>query len=359
MDRRVFGDIDEMLDPTALASIVGSSVTGVERTPIETEGFSDNVIERVTCTDPGGAETQLVLKHFERGDWIAALTSDTRIREISLLENGLYRDLPHECQAPMLAATRSESGDSMLMWDVSSSLFPPGDDLIREDQLVTCIRAVSALHASYWGGGPPPNASVDFCTTQAWLGLLTPDVGRRRIDLGIDNEVTASLEGGWQKFSEAASSLAARTVETIQRDNAALLDALGTAPQTLIHGDLKLANLGIDRVQRLVMFDWTLVGSMSPFIDLGWFLAVNSARLPISKETILELYQAMLLERGIDLGTEWTRHAEIGLLGGGTLRLGWVKALGTLADDEDVRVRETEELEWWCEMTERASRWLD
>ena len=175
MDRRVFGDVDEMLDAAALTTIVGSNVSEVERVRIETEGFSDNVIERVTCTEPSGDKIQLVVKHFERRDWVAALTSDSRVREISLLEAGLYRDLPHECQAPMLAATRGESGDSLLMWDVSSSLFPPGDDPIAEDQLVTCVRGVAALHARYWGGGQLPSAPVDFCSTQAWLGLLTPE----------------------------------------------------------------------------------------------------------------------------------------------------------------------------------------
>jgi aminoglycoside phosphotransferase (APT) family kinase protein len=127
----------------------------------------------------------------------------------------------------------------------------------------------------------------------------------------------------------------------------------------LIHGDLKLANLGVEPAKRLIMLDWALVGFMSPFIDLGWFLAVNSAKLPVSKETVIDLYRAQLSESDVDLGSEWVRHLEIGLLGGGTLRLGWAKAFGALAEDEQVRSREAAELDWWCDLAERASRWLE
>lgn len=137
MTRRVFSDVDEMLDPNVLTAIIGSDVSGIAREPIVTEGFSDNLFERVTCRNVGGDDVQLVLKRFDQSDWIAALTSDTRFREISLLEEGWYGRLPPECQAPMLAATRGASGSSILMRDVSNALFPPGDDLECSNRIGT------------------------------------------------------------------------------------------------------------------------------------------------------------------------------------------------------------------------------
>jgi|GEM_PF-3886467 len=46
-----------MFEPAALTSILGTGVVGVTRTPMETEGFSDNSLERVTCHGTDRSET--------------------------------------------------------------------------------------------------------------------------------------------------------------------------------------------------------------------------------------------------------------------------------------------------------------
>ncbi len=358
METQTFQSIEAMLEPSALTSTLGTNVVTVRRSPMLTEGFSDNTLERVTCHGADGTETQAVLKRFDQHDWISTLTSDVLVREISLLEGGWYARLPSSCRAPIIAAARDSSESAILMWDVSSMLFAEGDDLISEEHLEVCLKGITELHADRWGQSAPGASEVDFCSSRSWVGLLAPNVGLRRVELGIDNQITASLVQGWDIFSEVASKSAARTVAAVQHDATGLLTSLGNGPQTLIHGDLKLANLGIDTRNRLVMLDWALAGFMSPFIDLGWFLAVNSTKNPISKEATIDTYRAMLSHEGIDLGADWDRHIECGLLAGGTLRLGWAKAFGTMAEDDSTRRRETAEIEWWSELTERASRWL-
>jgi len=46
-----------MLESAALTSILSTGVVGVTRTPMETEGFSDNSLERVTCQGTDRSET--------------------------------------------------------------------------------------------------------------------------------------------------------------------------------------------------------------------------------------------------------------------------------------------------------------
>jgi hypothetical protein len=144
-------------------------------------------------------------------------------------------------------------------------------------------------------------------------------------------------------------------------DPAALVDALLRYPQTVVHGDFKLGNLGIrpsDR--RVVLLDWAFVGAAPPAVDLAWYLAVNCARLPISKEATIELYQQSLARRlGGHFDDGWWRpQLELALLGG-FLQLGWPKAWGAVhGDSEDTRARERAELAWWSERAREGERWL-
>jgi hypothetical protein len=348
-----FSSIDEMLDADTLGLLVGHEIQDVTRTSIQTEGFSENPMERVTCTRKRGTDLHFILKQFDPDNWLTKLAADKGLREISLLEKGWYAALPEPCSVPAVAATRHADGGSLLMWDISESLFPEGDSLITHDALEACIDAIASLHAHNWGRAPVADDLADLCSIQDWICLLSPDVGRNRVSLGVDNDVTAMLGDGWMTFSDVASDLAARTVSAVQSDPGALLQAFGSSSQTTIHGDVKLANLGIDAATNsVIMLDWGLVSYAPAMVELGWFLSVNSARLPTSKESVIDLYRSSLARHGVDLSSTWDRDLDLGLLAGGTLRLGWAKALGTLSDDDAIRTGEI------GEVTERASRWL-
>jgi hypothetical protein len=355
----IFESTEEMLDSDTLGALLHQEIREISRSPMQTEGFSNNPMERITCALDNGPDLQLVLKHFDPNDWLTRLSNDTGLREITLLETGGYAELPAPCSVPAIAATRGEDGASLLMLDVSEFLFPEGDSPITETALDTCIGAMASLHASYWGSRTLSEDRSNLCSIQDWIFVLSPTTGRDRVSLGVDNDVTAVLEDGWEAFANASSPLAARTISAIHLRPDLLLEALASDARTLIHGDVKLANLGVDpETRRVMMLDWGFASFAPALIELGWFLAVNSARLPVSKETVISTYRGMLRSHGVDLGSHWDRSLDLGLLGGGTLRLGWAKAFGALSDDETVRRREMAEIEWWSEATERASRWL-
>jgi hypothetical protein len=73
--------------------------------------------------------------------------------------------------------------------------------------------------------------------------------------------------------------------------------------------------------------------------EIAWYVCLNRARLPQTKEDTLDAYRAGLERQGVDTRLWWDRQCGLSLLA--TLLLfGWEKALG---DDDEA----TAELAWW------------
>ena len=129
---------------------------------------------------------------------------------------------------------------------------------------------------------------------------------------------------------------ASAIVTPLANDPTPLVDALADTPQTLVHGNWKLDNLGSDLEQRTILLDWELPGRGPALSDLAWFLAINCRRLPHSKEDAIVAYREALDRRGIDTGPWWSAQLDLSLLGA-LVQFGWEKALGGYDD----------ELVWW------------
>ena len=119
-----------------------------------------------------------------------------------------------------------------------------------------------------------------------------------------------------------------------------LVAALQAGPQTLIHGDWKLGNLGREG-SRTILLDWDRTGEGAPLIDLAWYLAVNCDRLPETKDDAIDAYRAALESAGIAT-TPWWDDQLAAALAGAFLQLGWSKT-------GDAR-----EFGWW---SERLAAW--
>ncbi|MGH9242904.1 MAG: hypothetical protein ACRD29_01000 [Acidimicrobiales bacterium] len=72
-------------------------------------------------------------------------------------------------------------------------------------------------------------------------------------------------------------------------------------------------------------------------LELGWYLALNAARLPHSKEDAIDAYRHSLDRHGVATAGWWDLQLDLCLLGAVVL-FGWEKALGTKA-----------ELGWWLD----------
>ena len=121
-------------------------------------------------------------------------------------------------------------------------------------------------------------------------------------------------------------------------DTRPLSAAILTTPQTFLHGDWKLSNLGHAADGRTVLLDWMYPGAGPVCHELLWYAALNRSRLPAghTKESTIADFRAALVRHGVEVDGWWER--QLGLCFVGTLvQFGWEKALG----DDD-------ELGWWC-----------
>jgi len=356
----IFDSVEEMLSPESLSLVVESAVATVELNSLQNEGFSDSAMESVLATTDRGEVHRLVIKRFPamENDWLSRLTHDSEVREVALFRSGWFQRLPRQCLVPTVAASRDGASWACLMWDVADSLFPSGDTPISPDDIAGCLADLAALHAHFSGRPPFSEPSLGLCSIRDWTMLLSPEAGLSETALGQANDVSGNLAANWQLFAAAAPPEAARIVSQLQIDVQPLLNKLGQAPHTLLHGDYKFANLG-SRPEGTVMLDWGMSLYGPPLLDLAWFLAINSAKLTIPREEVIALYRSSLALHGMDYPAQiWQRDLDLALMAGGVMRLGWAKALGAQAEDIEVRRREQSELEWWSERAILAGRWL-
>jgi hypothetical protein len=78
--------------------------------------------------------------------------------------------------------------------------------------------------------------------------------------------------------------------------------------------------------------------------DLAWYLALNSARLPIDKDATIEALRDALERRGVRTVAWFDLQRDLCLLGVAAC-FGWEKAVG-----------EEAELRWWRDHALRAAR---
>ena len=155
------------------------------------------------------------------------------------------------------------------------------------------------------------------------------------------------MADGWRRLPDV-SPVMADIVLPLLSDPLPLVRALAVVPHTLVHGDWKAANLGSHADGRTVLLDFgEAPGEASPLADLSWYLALNSALLPESKEAAVETYRGSLERHGVATTDWWDEAVSLELLGC-MLQFGWEKALGGSGP----------ELSWWEAWVERGARHL-
>jgi thiamine kinase-like enzyme len=107
-----------------------------------------------------------------------------------------------------------------------------------------------------------------------------------------------------------------------------------------------MGNLGRHLDGRTILIDWAYLGAGPATWELAWYLALNRARLPETKEQTIERYREALDAAGIDTDGWFDRQLALSMLGMMCL-IGWEKALG-----------DADEIEWWQERAVPATQLL-
>ena len=319
------------LTPRPLASSVDELLAAAERRePFEPEQRrSHAAFERVWID---GAPH--VLKYLRRqDDFMLRVLDDPGDRTLKAFAAGLFDTAPEAIDHAVVGAAPVEGGCAYLMRDVSDCLLAPGDAVFPDEQHNGFIEHLARMCASTWGWrdtiGLAPYAGRWTFNTPAFL-----EAERRR---GDPEGAVAFFTPGWERFDRRAPAAVVTGVEALRHDLGPLTSALQATPSCFLHGDWKASNLGTAPDGRTVLIDWVYLGEGPACHDLGWHLALNRSKLPVSKEQVMVDFRAALEANGVDTAGWWEPQLGLALLGT-VVQLGWAKAM----DDEA-------ELGWWCD----------
>lgn len=280
------------------------------------------------------------------GDWIMRVTGDIDHRTFRIWKAGLMSEAPdcidHTVVGMALDGEGPDAVLGILMRDVAEHLVPEGDAVLPTEQHEGFLDHMAALYAHFWGW----RDTLGLATLEQRLRFFAPD--NIAVELTAEDVPgpLAAADEGWRLLAERAPDLW-RTAERFHTDPAPLTDAFRRTPQTFLHGDWKAGNLGRRPDGRTILLDWAYPGEGPACWDLAWYLALNRARLPETKEAAIERFRVALEHHGIPTGEWWTEQLELCLLGMAVC-FGWEKALG---DDDELR--------WWAERAAQGVRRLD
>lgn len=308
-------------------------LASVEETPFPHTGFSGAALTRLARED--GASFVLKRMAIDR-DWIMRATDDVDCREAAFAAAQV--DLGPHAASPAIGAAIDGDEYAALMRDITPDLLPQG--AITRAQLDRIIGAMAALHRV----PAPVRSSISWCDVRSRLTLLTP--AGAAIARSYGAPVARDIIEGWRLFDQHAPPSVRDLIHALFEDPSPLLRALTALPPAFLHGDLKFDNIGIDPGGQVWLIDWAMTLVAPPAVELGWFLAINSRRLPGTLDEVMRRYvdaAAVPMELR-------ERHDGLTVLCGLLLR-GWRKAL-------DADGGRPAELAWWCERAEAARRFL-
>lgn len=339
---RLLGVVPHLVPRTPVRSLDELIAGATERRPLGgTDGKSGSTLERVVIDGE-----RFVLKQLHPdSDWTMRGFGDVGCRPVQVWVCGLLDALPPVIDHAVVGAAtglgRHGWGGALLMRDVTEHLVPEGDTTLPFDRHRQLLDHLAVLSATFWGAdGLPEMLSAGSRYTAFGPGWLAAEAA-----LGWPEPIPSIAADGWARFLKRAPSDVRGAVQDLRHDVDALVGALARTPQTFLHGDWKLGNIGVHD-DRTVLLDWTYPGVGPVAHDLAWYLAVNRERLPEPKEDAVDALQASLRGCGIDTDGWWDDQVALCLLGC-LVQFGWEKALG-----------EQDELDWWCDRAREGIRRL-
>lgn len=278
-------------------------------------------------------------------DWIMRCTGNTTNWEFKVWQAGLYQRVPDVIDHAMVGMSLEGNGSTarlaQLMTDRGADMVAPGDSMLPTDYHLGLIDHMAAFHARFMGWHDDIGIQdmarrfVFFAPATIAPELLVDD---------IPGPIFVA-DQGWDRLPTLAPRLD-ELVREIHGDPQQLADALGATPLTFVAGDWKLGNVGRRHDGRTVLLDWAYPGEAAPCWDLTWYLALNRARMPQSKEATITYYRGRLEHHGVDTTGWWERQLGLSLVGMAAV-FAWEKAVGDPA-----------ELAWWETAALAGASWL-
>lgn len=301
----------------------------VAREALGSAGASGNTLERVTLRD--GRE--LIRKEVSPAwDWISRATNDDG-RVVSMWERGLFERFPSTIDHATVGAERAGDGWSVFMHDVSAALLP-ADRRLDRSAVRRVLAATADLHLAFWGERIP-----DLCSLEDRYHLLSPRTARREQERG--ERVGDIISRCWELFSELVSDDIATAILALANRPALLAEQLDRCEQTLIHGDVRLNNLGFSD-DRVVLVDWgERTGSAPAAVELVSLLVFDAKRFDVSRDDVVADFRSLYCDRFDETALQLA-------LIGAFVQLGCQFTLPiALGGGDEARAAASAELAWW------------
>lgn len=294
-------------------ALARAGVRGLNASELSTDvlggGRTGASVTRLTTLAADGERRSFVLKVVPAAQWRASLGMDCT--EARLWFSATTRTLPAGLCCPTLdVAWHASSAEWwILMEDVSHGIVPRG--AYDETKAHALMCSIARIHARYWGRDeelaalPLPsfetsaNAFANLSAhvargdtaSEPWLEGLAQDLWVSRVMLPV--------------FLDALRSDDADFYIQLCSDHARITHALAQYPRTLVHGDLRRANIAFVG-DEVVLFDWELASCGPAARDLQWYWFLQfwayppaDARMPADRRVGLDVYLDTLeRERG-------------------------------------------------------------
>ena len=275
-DRLVAGlpVVDGEVDAGYLAAALGRAdrparVGQIEATRLDGGRISANVFS--LKTDAGA----FVLKKFVPEPWRIALFGSA-FNEPALWSSGLTRSLPKPLSCPTIdVAFHRERGECwMLMDDVSAGVAPRGS--FDEANFRQLLDGLARLHGRHWEQGSGL-AELPVLTLDQHTAMFTDPcaaAGGRIEPTGWVAEVLDKVflfRRYVPALLDALSPADADFYLDLCQHRARWLAPLSRLPQTLIHGDIRRANVAALPSGGISLFDWDFAARAPAAADLAWY----------------------------------------------------------------------------------------
>lgn len=317
------------------------NVTVVSRAPLDgiTEAYSTARLERATLSDG----QQVVLKTLTaEGDWLTRVSGGTD-RPRRLWDSGLFGRIGSVIDHTVIDIWEAGGRDVIVMRDASDELVPPRRPVTRQ-QSRKLLAGLAALHAA--GRSEPVQ---ELCPIGARYGMFAPALLANDPGPGA-HPSTEWILSGWEMFDDLVDAGVADAMHAVHADPSLVGRPLATFAPTVVHGDAKLANLGIGG-SRVVAVDWgELTGFGPPEVDVAWYALMNTSRIGGSPDDAFADYEDVA-DRPLD--REALDLACIGSLAQMGFRMAKLSVTARTPESRDASAAE---LEWW---TARVRATLD
>jgi hypothetical protein len=357
MAYKLFDSVDELLAPETLTSLTGQPVKYVRCLPRQ-GGVSGSHLLSIEAND-GEANARYVLKRMARQwDWVMNSSDDRHCRAVALWQSGLLDQCQPSIDHAILACTQDGDGWAILMRDVTPTLL--GSRTLTAREIYCLLDALAVLHATFWEAPGLAEPTLGLCNTMDLLHAFSPEIAQRVPSTTI---IAKMIAEGWGLLQTLVAPDVAALLRQLVADPQPLCAALAHYPATLVHGDYRGMNMGIDWQDspQVILLDWQLSGHSAATIDLAWL--VNKPQLhlsPVTMEAAIAHYRQRLAQQ---LGNcfdpdAWQPLLELGMLAD-ILRMGCITAYHSLHSAEETQRSVLQKMiQMYNHQARMASKWL-